>query len=175
MTMADPAADPAASPRALPVWHPASLIATGFGIGCLPKAPGTWASLAALPLAWLADQAAGRAGIAIAGVAIALIGVWASQIYVDHHRVQDPGEIVIDEVAAQLLALTAVPLTFVSLIAGFLLFRLFDIVKPWPVSWADRSVKGGWGVMLDDLLAAAYAAIGLSLLTLLQNALFDVP
>lgn len=174
MTMPDSAADPTAAPRPLPVWHPAWLIATGCGIGRLPKAPGTWASLAALPLAWLVDSAAGRTGIIVAGIAIAVIGIWASQVYVAHHRVQDPAEIVVDEVAAQLLTLAAVPLTFVSLIAGFVLFRLFDIAKPWPVSWADRSVKGGWGVMLDDLIAAGYGAIGLVILTMLQKAVFDV-
>lgn len=161
--------EPAESMRALPTWHPASLIATGFGLGHLPVAPGTWASIAALPLAWLLDDMAGRTGIAAAGVAIALIGIWASQVYVAHTRVQDPGEIVVDEIAAQLLVLTVVPLSLFSAALGFVLFRLFDIVKPWPVSWADRSVKGGLGVMLDDLLAAAYAGIGLKLLMALTG------
>lgn len=166
--------DPVSTARGLSPWHPASLIATVGGIGHLPKAPGTWASLAALPLAWLLDETAGRAGIAIAGIVIAVIGIWAGQIYVDHHRTEDPGEVVVDEVAGQLLVLSALPLTLFSLIVGFLLFRLFDIVKPWPVSWADQKVKGGFGVMLDDLLAAGYAAGALLLLTLLKDAVFDV-
>ncbi len=166
--------EPATSPRGLPLRHPAALIATAFGVGLLPKAPGTWASLATLPLAWLLDHVAGRASLVVAGVAIAALGIWASQVYVANHRVEDPGEVVVDEVAAQLLTLAAVPLTLFSLIAGFLLFRLFDIVKPWPVSWADRKVKGGLGVMLDDLLAAGYAALGLVLLLLLKDALIHV-
>ena len=166
--------NPTTSARGLPLRHPASLIATAFGIGLLPKAPGTWASLAALPLAWLLDHFAGRTGIVVAGIAIAVIGVWASQVYVAHHRVEDPGEVVVDEVAAQLLVLAAVPLTLLTTAVGFLLFRLFDIVKPWPVSWADRKVKGGLGVMLDDLLAAVYAAIGLILVLLLKDSLTHV-
>jgi phosphatidylglycerophosphatase A len=155
--------------RALPAWHPAALIATGFGLGHLPTAPGTWASLAALPLAWLIHAFAGTTGIAVAGIAIGVIGIWASQVYVAHQRAQDPGEIVVDEIAAQLLVLTVVPLSLFSVALGFVLFRLFDIVKPWPVSWADRSVKGGLGVMLDDLLAAAYAALGVKLVMLLTG------
>ena len=169
-----PMSEPATSARGLSLRHPASLIATVFGIGLLPKAPGTWASLAAVPLAWLLDYLVGRTGIVVAGVAIALIGIWASQVYVSHHRVEDPGEIVVDEVAAQLLVLAVVPLSLLSAVAGFLLFRLFDIVKPWPVSWADRTVKGGFGVMLDDLLAAGYAAIGLLLVLLLKDSLIHV-
>ena len=158
--------EPADSLRALPAWHPASLIATGFGLGHLPAAPGTWASLAALPLAWLIHEFAGVAGIAVAGIVLTLVGIWASEVYVAHQRAEDPGEIVIDEIAAQLLVLTVVPLSLFSMAAGFALFRLFDIVKPWPVSWADRSIKGGLGVMLDDLLAAAYAALGVKLVML---------
>lgn len=161
--------EPAESIRALPAWHPASLVATGFGLGRLPMAPGTWASLAALPLAWLIHEFAGIAGIAVAGIVLTLIGIWASQVYVVHQRAQDPGEIVVDEIAAQLLVLTVVPLSLFSMALGFVLFRLFDIVKPWPVSWADRSVKGGLGVMLDDLLAAAYAALGLKLVMALTG------
>lgn len=167
-------AGPNASPGGLSAWHPAALIATGCGLGHLPKAPGTWASLAALPLAWIIDSVAGRDAIVLAGVALALLGWWAGQIYVDHQRAQDPGEVVIDEIAAQLLVLAVVPLTLFSLAVGFILFRLFDIVKPWPVSWADRHVKGGLGVMLDDLLAAAYAALVVVLLSWLKESLIHV-
>lgn len=165
---------PASAARGLSFWHPAALIATGCGLGLLPKAPGTWGSLAALPLAWALDQTMGRSAILIAGVAIALLGIWAGQVYVAHHRTEDPGEVVVDEIAAQLLVLAALPLTLFSTLVGFLLFRLFDIWKPWPVSWADRSVKGGLGIMLDDLLAAAYAATALILITRVTEALLDV-
>lgn len=169
-----PMSEPATSPSGLPRRHPAALIATAFGVGLLPIAPGTWASLATLPLAWLLDHFSGRGSLVIAGLAIFVIGIWASQVYVANNRVQDPGEVVVDEVAAQLLTLAAVPLSLFSLIAGFLLFRLFDIVKPWPVSWADQKVKGGLGVMLDDLLAAGYAALCLVVLQLLKDALIHV-
>lgn len=162
------------SAQDLGFWHPAALIATGGGLGHLPRAPGTFASLAALPVAWLLDAWAGRGAILLAGVVVALLGWWAGQIYVSRHRVQDPGEIVVDEIAAQLLVLAAVPLSLFSTVVGLLLFRLFDIAKPWPVSWADRSVKGGLGVMLDDLLAALYAAVALYGAVLLQGAMRDV-
>lgn len=171
--MSDPAAA-TITPAALSPWHPAALIATVGGIGHLPKAPGSWASLAALPLAWLLDGLAGRSGILITGIVIALAGIWAGRIYVDRHRAEDPGEVVVDEVTGQLLVLAALPLSLVTTIVGFALFRLFDIWKPWPVSWADRKVKGGLGVMLDDLLAAAYAALALVVIMLLKDALFDV-
>lgn len=147
--------------RRLVARHPAAIAATCFGIGYLPFAPGTAASLAALPMAWALDLAGGRPAILLAALALATIGWWAGAVYVRHHHAEDPSEVVIDEVAAQLLVLTVVPLTPLSIIAGFVLFRVFDIVKPWPVSWADRKVKGGLGVMLDDLLAALYAALGL--------------
>lgn len=172
--MTDPATAATAS-VALSPWHPAALIATAGGIGYLPKAPGSWASLAALPLAWLIDVSAGRGGILVAGVVIACVGIWAGQVYVDRHRAEDPGEVVVDEVAAQLLVLAALPLSLFSSIAGFALFRLFDIWKPWPVSWADRHVKGGLGIMLDDLLAAAYAALVLIAIIWLKDAVLDVP
>lgn len=171
--MTDPAAT-TTTPDALSPWHPAALIATAGGIGHLPKAPGTWASLAALPLAWLLDGLAGRGAIVAAGIVIALVGIWAGQIYVDHHRTQDPGEVVVDEVAAQLLVLAALPLSLLTTIAGFALFRLFDIWKPWPVSWADQKVKGGVGIMLDDLLAAAYAVLALLVIVALKDRLIDV-
>lgn len=76
----------------------------------------------------------------------------------------DPGEIVIDEVAGQWLALLSAPLTPLAYALVFLLFRIFDICKPWPVRWADRQVPGGLGIMLDDLLAAVYAALALLVL-----------
>ena len=167
-------ASPAATARGLSFWHPVTLIATGCGLGHLPKAPGTWASLAALPLAWALDQTLGRPAIAGCGLVIALLGIWAGQIYVAHHRTEDPGEVVVDEIAAQLLVLAALPLTLFSTLVGFALFRLFDIWKPWPVSWADQNVKGGLGIMLDDLLAAAYAALALIALTGVKEALLDV-
>jgi phosphatidylglycerophosphatase A len=147
-------------PTAAPRWnlrHPAQLLGTGFGLGLLPVAPGTWASLAALPAAWLIAGAAGRVGLAVAAVAVLVVGVWAAGACVRDGGVEDPGAVVIDEIAGQWLVLLAVEPSLIGYGIGFVLFRVFDILKPWPVSWADRDVKGGVGVMLDDVLAAAYA------------------
>ena len=139
--------------------HPAALIATGFGIGLLPAAPGTWASLAALPCGWLIAAFGGAAGLPIAAAIIFLLGCWAAARVARASGIDDPGFVVIDEIAAQLLPLAIVPRDWRWYAAAFLLFRLFDIWKPWPVNWLDRTVKGGLGIMLDDAAAALYALI----------------
>lgn len=135
-------------------------LATWFGAGLIPKAPGTWGSLAALPFAW-AILHFGNAWWLLAGAGIVfLIGWWASEVYVKGSGQADPGAIVIDEVAGQWLTLLPVASTiWWHWLLGFALFRVFDILKPWPVGWADRRVKGGFGVMIDDIIAAVYAGL----------------
>jgi phosphatidylglycerophosphatase A len=133
--------------------------------------PGTWGSLAALPCAWVIRSLWGSAGLAIAAAIVFAVGCWAAGTFAKASGVKDPGAIVIDEVAAQWLVLLAVPLDPLSYAAAFLLFRIFDIWKPWPVSLADRRVAGGLGVMLDDLLAAVYAVLVLSVLSTVGGAL----
>ena len=152
------------TPQGLEFRHPAFLLATWFGVGLLPKAPGTWGSLAALPFAWTIHAAFGAAGLAIATVAVFGIGLWASSLYVRRTGIQDPGAVVIDEVAGQWLTLLPAGTDPILYAAGFVLFRVADIWKPWPVSWADRSLPGGFGVMADDILAAAYAGAALYVL-----------
>lgn len=138
---------------------PDALIATWFGIGLIPGAPGTYGSLAALPFAWVIVTYLGLLGLLVSiGLAIVL-GVWASGRYARVRGVADPGAIVIDEVAGQWLALVLVPPDPIAYGIGFALFRLFDVIKPWPISWLDRTLKGGIGVMLDDLLAGVIAAV----------------
>lgn len=144
----------------------AAIIAVFFGAGLLPKMPGTWGSVAALPLAWLIQILGGAPWLAFATLAIFLLGVWASSVHAKTLGGDDPGEIVVDEVAGQWLTLLVVPADLVLYAAGFVLFRFFDIVKPWPVSWADRRIKGGLGIMFDDILAGIYAAILLLILRL---------
>ncbi|MDA0664445.1 MAG: phosphatidylglycerophosphatase A [Proteobacteria bacterium] len=143
----------------LPFFHPAMLLATWFGAGRLPAAPGTWGSLAALPFAWGMAMLAGPSILFAAALAALLAGIWASEAVTRASGVKDPGEIVIDEVAGQWLALAFVPLDPVAYALGFALFRIFDIFKPWPANWIDRSVSGGPGIMLDDIVAGAYAGI----------------
>jgi phosphatidylglycerophosphatase A len=144
-------------PRGMSFWHPVCLISTGCGVGMLPWFPGTWASLAALPAAWLIREQWGVAGLVAVVAAVFVVGLWSSTVYERRTREHDPGAIVIDEIAAMFLVLTVAPLNWGWFGIGFVLFRIADILKPWPASWADRSLKGGVGVMVDDIFAAFYA------------------
>jgi phosphatidylglycerophosphatase A len=121
--------------------------------------PGTWASLAALPTAWAIRGWGGVPGLTVAAIVAFAIGWWASAEVARASAASDPGWVVIDEIAAQWLVLWAVPLDWRWYVVAFVLFRLFDIWKPFPVSWCDRHIKGGLGIMLDDLGAALYALI----------------
>ena len=138
------------------------VIATGAGSGYLPKAPGTWGTLVGLLLWWplaglsLAAYLAAVAVLFIVGVASA----GAAEKILDRG---DPGVVVIDEIVGVLIALAAVPLHPVAALAGFALFRLFDIAKPFPVGWVDRHLHGGLGIMLDDVAAGLYALLVLHL------------
>jgi phosphatidylglycerophosphatase A len=146
--------------------HPVALVlATWFGAGLSPKAPGTVGTLASFVL-WAPLVLSGAHWIARLGVVLVVfvVGVVVSEAVV-RARGEDPQLIVIDEVAGMGLTLAVAPPTTVSLLAGFLLFRMFDITKPGPVGLADRRVKGGLGVMLDDMIAGALA---LAVLTALQ-------
>ncbi|MHA1598363.1 MAG: phosphatidylglycerophosphatase A family protein [Alphaproteobacteria bacterium] len=142
--------------------NPAVILATWFGAGHLPKAPGTWGSLAALPFAWVLHMADGWIGLTLGVVVCFGVGVWASNGYLQALGGDDPAPVVIDEVAGQWL--TLLPAAYlipggpdwIIYAIGFGLFRLFDVFKPWPVSWADRQIKGGLGIMLDDIIAAVY-------------------
>ena len=141
----------------MPLSHPAALIATGFGLGLLPWMPGTWASLAVLPCAWFLDIGAGAVAVGTAAVIAFAAGWWASAAIVRTTKSADPGFVVIDEIAAQMCVLAAMPRDWRFYAIAFLLFRLFDIWKPFPIGWIDRTAKGGLGVMLDDAAAAIYA------------------
>ena len=150
--------------RGLPLRHPAVLVATWFGVGLIPIAPGTWASLTALPCAWVIRSLSGAPGLALALLIVFIGGCRAAAIVAKASGVDDPGAVVIDEVIGQWLVLLAAPLDTLDWALAFLLFRLFDIWKPWPVRWVDRHVKGGFGIMLDDVAAAGYALVVLSAL-----------
>jgi len=142
--------------------HPAHFVALGFGVGALPRAPGTFGTLLALPLWWLLG--AGRDPLAF-GVLLLLLfalGVWACSVTGRHLGVADHGAMVWDEVVAFLLVLAVVPNTWPWQLAAFVLFRTFDIAKPAPIRQAETRFKGGFGVMLDDLLAAGYALLVLA-------------
>lgn len=150
--------------------HPAGWIASGFGSGLAPVAAGTVGSLVAL-LPWLAlRELPLPAYIAVLLVGFA-IGVWAAGWVIDRIHVQDPSVVVWDEFIGLWIALAAAPREWWWIAAGFGLFRLFDIWKPWPVSWADDHVHGGLGAMLDDALAGVYALLCLQLTVLVVEQL----
>lgn len=152
----------------------AQIIGTVCGVGYLRPAPGTWGSLAALPLTYALHQLGGFPLLAVATVVVIIVGIWATGVMTAGQDDHDPSEIVIDEVAGQFIALMAISypawvhgIDITALwpgwVAGFVLFRFFDITKPGPIGWADRR-GDALGVMLDDLIAGVFAAIGVLIL-----------
>jgi len=137
--------------------HPAHFIALGFGAGLAPKAPGTFGTVLAIPIYLACDLIGGNYLVAGMVTVLFVLGIWASAKTGKALGVSDHGSIVIDEVAAFLLVLAFVPsgpTTHLWMAVAIVTFRVFDITKPWPISVADRTIKGGFGVMFDDLLAA---------------------
>jgi phosphatidylglycerophosphatase A len=150
-------------------FDPASVIATWFGVGLLPFMPGTWGSLAALPFAWIIAWLFGARALLLAAAVLFVIGWWAAAQVTRASGVEDAGSIVVDEVAGQWLALVVTPPDLIAYALGFVLFRLFDIAKPWPARWADETLGGGFGVMADDVVAGFYAATALLLFLLVTG------
>lgn len=143
--------------RSLAFSHPAVWLSTWFGCGLSPVAAGSVGSLAALPLAAFTVWLGGSLALQLVSAALLAIGIAASDVYARATGTKDPHEVVIDEVAGQCLTLLVVPLALLPYIAGFLLFRFFDVAKPFPIRWLERNLPGGWGIMLDDIGAAIYA------------------
>ncbi len=146
-------------------WH--HWLAFGFGSGLAPKAPGTWGTLAALPLCVLMSPLPIWVYLA-ATAALFALGIWVCGQTARDLGLDDPGAIVWDEWVGLLVTLTAAPAGWGWLLAGFVLFRLFDILKPWPIRVLDRSLHGGLGIMLDDLVAGVMAALVLQGLVLVM-------
>jgi len=153
-------------------------IATWFGSGLLPKAPGTWGSLAAIPFAYLFSIYTCPYAQLFGITALFFIGICVSDKIEESAQIKDPGFIVVDEVVGQWMALLPLPFLYTIIdnnsfylysvpiaVAGFLVFRLFDIWKPWPVNYADKNIPGGYGIMFDDVIAGMYALIVTSVLT----------
>jgi phosphatidylglycerophosphatase A len=137
----------------------ARLLASWFGSGFLPGAPGTWGSLAALPFAWLIVTYGGAWPLFVAANILFCIGWIVAHVAIRNQGDHDPGWIVVDEVVGQWITLCALPLNVFAYAMGFALFRLFDIWKPWPIRAVERRCGGGFGIMIDDVLAAIYALI----------------
>ena len=144
----------------------AKILATYFGLGLSPKAPGTVGSFGTLPLAGLVAYYYGTLGLFVAALVIFFTGVWATHQLIKNQKNKDPSMVVIDEVVGQMLTFALVGdyligncnLWYLYLI-GFALFRFFDILKMGPVKWADTKLHNAWGVMLDDVFAGCFAAV----------------
>ncbi len=130
-------------------------LATWFGVGYLPGAPGTWGSVAALPFWWLLQPLPPLFYLAVV-LLLAFVAVFAGNHGIQHFRNPDPRQVVIDEVVGQLLALSSCPLRPGPVAAAFLLFRLLDIIKPFPARTCETQLAGGLGVLLDDVVAGFY-------------------
>tara|TARA_B100001179_G_C18596132_1_gene407333 strand:- start:399 stop:884 length:486 start_codon:yes stop_codon:yes gene_type:complete len=148
-------------------------IVTFFGAGLAPKAPGTFGSLAALPFVWLVHYLGVMWLLVPMTLIVTWIGTRETAKYMAATGREDPKEVVIDEVAGQWLLFAAMPLMYLPashdilwwlIPAGFVAFRFFDILKPWPISLIDRKMKSAWGVMLDDLVAGIMGLITLGVL-----------
>ncbi|WP_130470177.1 phosphatidylglycerophosphatase A [Candidatus Magnetaquicoccus inordinatus] len=138
-------------------------IATLGGVGLLPKAPGTWGTVATVPFAWLVKEA-GSFWYWLALLLLSVLGSWATSVACRHFQRKDPSQVVVDEAAGLWVTLLFLPEGWVWWLVGVVLFRLFDIFKPWPVNWLDRELPSPWGVMADDLAAGLYAGLSMTLL-----------
>ncbi|MFT0212599.1 phosphatidylglycerophosphatase A [Pseudomonas sp. F1_0610] len=145
------------------IWH---FLAFGLGSGLAPKAQGTWGSvvgLAFVPFLFLLPLWAYAAIIVLASI----FGIWLCDKVSKDLGVHDHNSIVWDEFVGVWITLFCAPTGFVWLLVGFVLFRFFDILKPWPIGWADRKVHGGLGIMLDDIIAGVLAAAVLQIIVLI--------
>jgi len=133
----------------------AQFVATGAGSGYAPFAPGTAGSLVGLLLFWPLSRLpfAGQVGVT---VALFLVGTLAAAHLARRLGLKDPGIVVVDEVVGQWVSLLLLPMTPLTVVLGFLLFRLLDVLKPWPARDFER-LPGGWGIMADDVMAGIYA------------------
>ncbi|WP_411725336.1 phosphatidylglycerophosphatase A [Methyloglobulus sp.] len=142
---------------------PILFLAFGFGSGLAKKAPGTFGTLAAVPLYCLLTQS-GDLVYGIVTITVTVAGIWICGLAAEKLGEHDFGGIVWDEISGYLITLWWIPFSWQGIVLGFILFRFFDILKPWPIKWADRRVKGGLGIMLDDALAGMFANVGLVLI-----------
>lgn len=140
------------------LYDPVLFLAFGFGSGLARKAPGTVGTLSALPIYWLLSQT-NTVIYSLVTITVCASGIWICGQASDKLGENDFGGIVWDEIAGYLVTLWGVPYSWQAMLAGFLLFRYFDIVKPWPIRQIDKNLHGGLGIMLDDIVAGLFAAI----------------
>jgi phosphatidylglycerophosphatase A len=140
---------------------PVLFLAFGFGSGLAKKMPGTMGTLAAIPV-YLAFIETNFWIYSVLTILVTVSGIWICEVAAKQLGEHDYGGIVWDEVAGFLITLWWVPFSWNAVLVGFILFRIFDILKPWPIKWIDQKVDGGLGIMLDDILAGVFAAVVLS-------------
>ena len=151
------------------VWtNPLHFIAFGFGSGLLPIMPGTYATIVAIPI-FLVLQSMGWVIYAIATVLITLFGVWLSEKVSKDIGIHDYPGMNFDEIVGYLVTMFLAPKGWIWILLGFGLFRLFDILKPWPINWVDKNVKGGVGVILDDVMAGILSFIVIQIAVFVFN------
>jgi phosphatidylglycerophosphatase A len=138
---------------------PALWTATWFGFGFARPAPGTWGTIGAIPFALFLMATGGKIALAVGIVLVFLLGLWSAKKFEQMTDSHDNSMIVIDEVVGVWITLLASTFSFLSILLAIVLFRFFDILKPWPISWLDRNLKGPLGVMLDDIAAGKLAAL----------------
>jgi len=137
---------------------PILCLAFGFGSGLAKKAPGTFGTLAAVPI-YLALVQVDSLIYSIVTIVCTVLGVWICGITADRLGEHDFGGIVWDEIAGFLITMWFVSFSWQNMLLGFVLFRVFDIIKPWPIKWVDQKVSGGFGIMLDDVIAGLFAGL----------------
>lgn len=137
---------------------PILCLAFGFGSGLAKKAPGTFGTLAAVPI-YIALAQTNIWIYSVVSVLCSVVGVWICGIAAEKLGEHDFGGIVWDEIAGLLITMWFVVFSWQNLLLGFVLFRAFDIIKPWPIKWIDQKVSGGFGIMLDDVIAGVFAGL----------------
>ena len=143
--------------------NPVHFLSLGFGSGLMPFAPGTFGTLAAIPV-YLLMFKLNLLQYSVVVTALFALGIYLCQKTSDALGVHDHSGIVFDEIVGFLITMIGVPHSWKWIIVGFILFRLFDILKPWPISWLDKKIHGGLGIMLDDVLAGLFALAVMHLL-----------
>jgi len=151
--------------------NPWYFLALGFGSGLAPRAPGTFGTLAAIPVFLVLSYLNPIVYCLVVFVAF-VFGVWLCEHVANDMHVKDPGCIVWDEFVGLWITLFWLPVGWYWILIGFGLFRFFDIVKPWPVSWADKSLGGGLGIMVDDVIAGFYALACVQLASFVVSSYF---
>jgi len=137
---------------------PVQLLAVGFGSGLAPKAPGTFGTLAAIPLFILLSALSDNTYLAVV-LLLTIIGIYLCDKTAKDVGVHDHPAIVWDEFIGYFITMLYLPVTWQTVIVGFVLFRVFDILKPWPISWLDKHCHGGFGIMIDDVVAGIFACV----------------